>query len=264
MNIQTINIAIQDGNFEQAVQISTNLLNEFTKNPTREELKFISEGEVLFRRGYAYFKLEQFKKALEDYNLSIQKAENPNAYSERGVLYFTVGKIPEALVNMNMALELEPYNSYRYSSRAYIRAAAGMVVLAMQDYRKAVELDPEDAIAHNNLGLLEEKVGYQLKANERFEKADKLREEQNTEHEMLNQKADSDISQQEENQAKSKTNSNNQTEENTENNFALNKDSENDLNQNPQTYQSVFKHMFSSKEAFTNALKKARDVYFKK
>jgi tetratricopeptide (TPR) repeat protein len=260
MTIQTINIAIQEGNFEQAVQISTNLINEFAKNPTKEELKFISEGEVLFRRGYAYFKLQEFKKALEDYNLSIQKAENPNAYSERGVLYFTVGKLSEALVNMNIALDLEPNNPYRYSSRAYIRAAAGMTVLAMQDYRKAVELDPEDAIAHNNLGLLEEKVGYQLKANKRFEKADKLREEQNTEDQMLSKKMDSEISQNEENKAKGITNN----EPSTTSNTVLNQDLESEMNSNSKSYQSVLKHMFSSKEAFSKALKKARNVYFKK
>lgn len=260
MNIQTINIAIQEGNFEEAIQICTKILNDFTHYPQKEELKFISEGEVLFRRGYAYFKLQEFKKALEDYNLSIQKAENPNAYSERGVLYFTVGKLSEALVNMNIALELEPDNPYRYSSRAYIRAAAGMTVLAMQDYKKAVELDPEDAIAHNNLGLLEEKVGYQLKANQRFEKADKLREEQNKENEMLAKKVDTEISQKEENQAKTKANKDTTTTTSS----ALNQDTENEINQNPQTYQSALKQMFSSKEAFSNALKKARDVYFKK
>lgn len=260
MNIQTINIAIQEGNFEKAVKISTNLLTNFTQNPTKEELKSISEGEVLFRRGYAYFKLQEFKKALEDYNASIQKAENPNVYSERGVLYFTVGKLSEALVNMNIALDLEPDNSYRYSSRAYIRAAAGMTVLAMHDYRKAVELDPEDAIAHNNLGLLEEKVGYQLKADKRFEKADKLREEQSKEDEMLTQKADSAISQKEESQAKNQNTNN----EKIASKPTSNQNFENEINTNPKTYQSALKHMFSSTEAFGKALKKARDVYFKK
>ncbi|WP_338768681.1 tetratricopeptide repeat protein [Bernardetia sp. ABR2-2B] len=256
MNIQTINIAIQEGKYEEAIQICTKIINDFAQNPQKEELKSISEGEVLFRRGYAYFKLQEFQKALRDYNLSIHKAENPNAYSERGVLYFTVGKLSEALVNMNIALELEPDNPYRYSSRAYIRAAAGMIVLAMQDYRKAVELDPEDAIAHNNLGLLEEKVGYQLKANKRFEKADKLREEQSKEDKMLSKEIDAEISQREESEAKSKIE--------TKNSSALNQDSEEEINQNPTTYQSAFKKIFSSKEAFTEALKKARDVYFKK
>jgi tetratricopeptide (TPR) repeat protein len=258
MTIQNINIAIQEGNLEKAIQISTNLLNDFAQNPSKEDLKFISEGEVLFRRGYAYFKLQEFQKALQDYNLSIQKAENPNAYSERGVLYFTVGKLSEALVNMNIALELEPENPYRYSSRAYIRAAAGMVVLAMQDYQKAVELDPEDAIAHNNLGLLEEKVGYQLKATQRFEKADKLREEQNKENEMLTKNMDSQISPEEENQAQK----NNKKDKNL--NSTLNQDFENSTNQSPKTYQDAIKHMFSSTEAFSNALKKAKDIYFKK
>ena len=260
MTIQTINIAIQEGNFEEAIKISTNLINQFAKNPANEELKLISEGEVLFRRGYAYFKLQEYKKALEDYNFSIQKAENPNAYSERGVLFFTVGKLSEALINMNIALELEPQNPYRYSSRAYIRAAAGMVILAMQDYRKAVELDPEDAIAHNNLGLLEEKVGYQLKANQRFERADKLREEQSKEDEMLAKKMDSKISEKEENNARSKE----RREEIIDSDFALHQDVESETSPSPRTYKSAFKQMFSSKEAFSKALKKARDVYFKK
>ncbi len=253
MNIQTINIAIQDGNFEKAVQMCTEILNKFSQKINTEELKSISEAEVLFRRGYAYFKLQEFQKSLNDYNLSIQKAENPNVYSERGVLYFTVGKLSEALVNMNIALDLEPNNSYRYSSRAYIRAAAGMIVLAMQDYRKAVELDPQDAVAHNNLGLLEEKVGYQLKADKRFEKADKLRKEQEKESQMLTQKENTEISQIEENQLK-----------NDNSNIVLNQDSTNELGQKPKTYQDALKHIFSSKEAFTNALKKAREVYFKK
>lgn len=253
MNIQAINTAIEEGNFEKAIQISTNLLNE------KEELKTISEGEVLFRRGYAYFKLQEFKKALEDYNLSIQKAENPSVYSERGVLYFTVGKLSEALVNMNIALELEPENPYRYSSRAYIRAAAGMTVLAMQDYRKAVELDPEDAIAHNNLGLLEEKVGYQLKANQRFEKADKLREEQSKEDELLSKKIDTEITQNEENQAKNVG----KNKDKIDSKSVANQDFENNLNV-AQTYQGVFKQIFSSKEAFSKAIKKAKEVYFKK
>lgn len=260
MNIQTINIAIQEGNFEKAIQICNDILTEFSQNPTKEELKFISEGEVLFRRGYAYFKKQEFRKALEDYNLSIQKAENPNAYSERGVLYFTVGKLSEALVNMNIAVELEPENPYRYSSRAYIRAAAGMVVLAMQDYRKAIELDPEDAIAHNNLGLLEEKVGYQLQANKRFEKADKLREEQSKETQMLSKKIDSEITQQEENQAKN----NGSNKEIISSPATSSQEEENKIIQTPTTYQSAFKQMFSSKEAFSKALKKAKRVYFKK
>ena len=256
MNIQTINLAIQEANFEEAVKVSTKLLNQLAQNPNKEELKSISEGEVLFRRGYAYFKLQEFQKALSDYNLSIQKAENPNAYSERAVLYFTVGKISEALVNMNIALELEPENPYRYSSRAYIRAAAGMNVLAMQDYKKAIELDPNDAIAHNNLGLLEEKVGYQQKANKSFEKADKLREEQSKEDTLLTKEMDTTISSKEEKQAQNKS-----KKSETEDIVPTNNLKE---NSSPKTYQSAFKQMFSSKEAFSNALKKAREVYFKK
>ncbi|WP_291722493.1 tetratricopeptide repeat protein [Bernardetia sp.] len=260
MNIQTINTAIQAGNFDKAVKVSTNILNLFTQNPNAKELESISEGEVLFRRGYAYFKLQEFQKALADYNLSIQKAENPNAYSERGVLYFTVGKLSEALVNMNIALELEPENPYRYSSRAYIRAAAGMNVLAMQDYRKAIELDPTDAIAHNNLGLLEEKVGYQEKANKSFEKADRLREEQSKEDKMLSKKTDTEISPKEEKEAQSKA----KKEETSASNPISNQEQNQPSEDSPKTYQSAFKQMFSSKKAFGDALKKAREVYFKK
>jgi tetratricopeptide (TPR) repeat protein len=124
--------------------------------------------------GRKKFEAQDFHGALEDYNRCIEAEENPNVYSERGVVFFYLKELDKSLADMNHAADLEPENPYRYSSRAYIKDAMGDLEGAIKDYEKAVELDPEDSIAYNNLGLLQEKLGYKQKAQKNFKRADEL------------------------------------------------------------------------------------------
>ena len=124
--------------------------------------------------GRKKFEAQDFEGALADYNRCIAEEENPNVYSERGVVYFYLKQLDKSLADMDHAADLEPENPYRYSSRAYIKDAMGDLEGAIQDYEKAVELDPEDSIAYNNLGLLQEKLGYKTKAQHNFKRADEL------------------------------------------------------------------------------------------
>lgn len=124
--------------------------------------------------GRKKFEAQDFQGALEDYNRCLKEEENPNVYSERGVVYFYLKQLDKSLDDMNYAAELEPENPYRYSSRAYIKDARGDIEGAIADYEKAVTLDPEDSIAYNNLGLLQEKLGYRKKAEKNFKRADEL------------------------------------------------------------------------------------------
>lgn len=128
--------------------------------------------------GREKFERKDFEGALADYNRCIAEEENPNVYSERGVVYFHLKNLSQSLADMDYAAALEPENPYRYASRAYIKDAMGDLEGAITDYEKAVQLDPEDSIAHNNLGLLLEKRGYQQKAASYFKKADQLAEMQ--------------------------------------------------------------------------------------
>lgn len=94
--------------------------------------------------------------------------------SARGEAYFALGKLKEALVDLDEAATLEPKNPFRYSSRAFVKERLGDTADAIEDYKKALEIDPSDATIQNNLGLLEEKLGYEIKAKKRFEIADEI------------------------------------------------------------------------------------------
>jgi len=126
------------------------------------------EAEALMKSG-------KYQEAFSLFNEAI-KADPSNAtyYSQRGVCYYHLKDLKQALADMNKSVELDPGYSYRYASRAYIKDASGDVKGAITDYQKAVELDPNDAVSFNNLGLLEEKLGYMEASKKSFKKADDL------------------------------------------------------------------------------------------
>lgn len=131
--------------------------------------------EIWYCMSVCWLKLEQPEKALDVIEKALSNwPDDATLLSERGVIYFHLGKKSLALLDMDMAIELEPENPYRYSSRAFIKDSLGDVEGAIRDYEKAIAIDPEDAIAYNNLGLLLEKLGYMEKAKKHFEQADKL------------------------------------------------------------------------------------------
>lgn len=103
-----------------------------------------------------------------------EEPENPIYYSERGVCYLNLNQLGRALEDMNQSVKLEPNYSYRYASRAFVKDKMGDTKGGIADYEIAIKLDPEDAIAYNNLGLLQEKLGYEDYSKKSFKKADEL------------------------------------------------------------------------------------------
>ena len=153
----------QEANFEAAIE-------EFTR-----ALTLGHAPDILYNRAKAYFKLQDFSKAIDDFSSLIHR-EPSNAfyYSERGVAYHLSGDNTKALQDLDKATALEPSKPFRYSSRAFIKEKTGDLQGAIADYEKAIELDPEDAIAHNNKGLIEEKLGYLENSKKSFARADEL------------------------------------------------------------------------------------------
>jgi Flp pilus assembly protein TadD len=114
-------------------------------------------------------------EALVDFDILIElEPYNTDFLSDRGVVLHLLGRNEEALTELDRAANLDPNNPYRYSSRAYLKDRIGDLTGAIQDYEKAIALDPEDAVSYNNLGLVEEKMGRQDKAKQHFTKADEL------------------------------------------------------------------------------------------
>ena len=106
-----------------------------------------------------------------------EEPNNPIYYSERGVCYLNLNQNERALEDMNQSVKLDPNYAYRYASRAFVKDKMGDIEGGIADYEIAVRLDPEDAIAYNNLGLMQEKLGYKKASERNFKVADKLAEE---------------------------------------------------------------------------------------
>ncbi len=142
-----------------------------------QKLSTTEQGTPLFHlfRGRTLTRLGKGAEALVDFDILIElEPYNTDYLSDRGVVLHLLGRNEEALTELDRAANLDPNNPYRYSSRAYLKDRIGDFLGAIADYEKAIELDPEDAVAFNNLGLVEEKLGRKEKAKDYFQKADSL------------------------------------------------------------------------------------------
>lgn len=133
------------------------------------------QQEEIFRQGLAHLQQEEWTIAVEMFSKVLNtNTLHTEAWYHRGLTYFKMKQYKEALDDFDQAALLQPQNPFRYASRAYVRSQIGDAHGAVEDYQKALDLDPEDAITLNNLGLLEEQLGYKQSAQARFQKADAL------------------------------------------------------------------------------------------
>jgi len=140
---------------------------------------FATKKEIMinkaFENGEEKYKEKDYEGAIIDFTLALEKDPgNPEILYQRAMSYFHLKKKSLALLDMDMAVEMQPNYAFRYSSRAYMRDAFGDVIGAIQDYKEAIALDPEDAISYNNLGILEDKMGRRNISQGYYNKADSL------------------------------------------------------------------------------------------
>jgi tetratricopeptide (TPR) repeat protein len=109
-----------------------------------EVLKTDAKASVCWRgRGRAFYKNENYKAALTDYNaaLSLQKT-NANWWRERAYVQDELGNKQASIADYSEAIKLEPEDAATYGYRADAYDFLGKSDEALADYRKAVKLDP--------------------------------------------------------------------------------------------------------------------------
>jgi len=168
---------------------------------TWERISVWKDGKVLFTdvvkkypenypaywmRGNIYYKYNDYQKALQDYNKSIQlfpdfapslaarakvllkgfndpKAALPDlnrsiqldstvaeTYSDRGMAYAQIGDTAAGLRDFNKAIKLNPELSKAYINRSALKANMGNTQGALEDINKAINLNPDDGEAYRN------------------------------------------------------------------------------------------------------------------
>jgi tetratricopeptide (TPR) repeat protein len=134
-------------------------------NP-REALKYLNKAIELdpkyasayHLRGIAYAVLEEYRRAIKDYNKAIEL--NPELddalseiYSNRGHAYSYLKDNRRAIKDCNKAIELDPKNAFAYLNRGFAYYSLKEYRRAISDYNKAIELDQNKADLYVRRGV---------------------------------------------------------------------------------------------------------------
>jgi len=105
--------------------------------------KFSGDATAYYKRGYARFKLKEYKQAISDFSTVLEKSETSESFFYRGNCYYSLKDYKNALTDYTKALQQEPDNYDIYYNRGYANFRLKNYSEAVTDWQKAIELNPE-------------------------------------------------------------------------------------------------------------------------
>ncbi|HVI77843.1 MAG TPA: tetratricopeptide repeat protein, partial [Candidatus Acidoferrum sp.] len=107
----------------------------------------------------------KYRTAEKQYQTILAKdAENLDALSNLGVVYFRTGKIRSAESTLKKALTIAPDDDFVLTTLGIVHYRQSKFDEALKELRKAIELNPNSATAHNYLGITASQKGRQQEA----------------------------------------------------------------------------------------------------
>lgn len=138
--------------------------------------KMPNNGRAHNNLGYAYYKMEQFGKAIEHFQTAIRLAPgNMNAHYNLGRTYVKLGRLYEAIPHLEAGIEAKPSDSRRHNEVGFVYYRAGKLDEAVRHLQVAVRLNPDFFEAHNNLGIAYADKGEFEQALQEFRRASGLK-----------------------------------------------------------------------------------------
>lgn len=132
-----------------------------------------------FDKGLEKAKQKDYAGAVEEFTKALQvNSEFVEAYYQRGLAYYDLGHIPQAVFDYDEVLKRDSYNVDVYYCRALARLALKNLPGALKDVDKTIELNSYKAGAYNLRGVVERKLGNIESAIANFKKAAQLYLEQ--------------------------------------------------------------------------------------
>ena len=126
-------------------------------------------------KGLEKAKQKDYTGAVEEFNKALQvNPEFVEAYYQRGLAYYDLGHIPQAVFDYDEVLKRDSYNVEAYYCRALARLALKNLPGALKDVNKAIELNSYKAAAYNLRGVIQRKLGDIQSAIANFKKAVEL------------------------------------------------------------------------------------------
>ncbi|HOE16994.1 MAG TPA: tetratricopeptide repeat protein [Syntrophorhabdaceae bacterium] len=96
------------------------------------------DGETYIKRGFAYEKLGDDRRAISDYTKALEIfPDDSELYVMRGIIYAKTGENQKALYDYSKAIGLDPTNRDAYIHRAEIFKRLGNIELSKGDLQKA-------------------------------------------------------------------------------------------------------------------------------
>ncbi|MFW6224718.1 MAG: tetratricopeptide repeat protein [Bacteroidota bacterium] len=123
-------------------------------------------------RGNAYASLGNYKKALNDYNISISlDSNNVNTYNNRGILYYKNNQFNKAKKDLYKSIQMAPedYRPYLNLGNCYLKQ--NKTDSARWAYQLGIERNPQKAILYYNIGKIYNQQNNYPKALEYFKKS---------------------------------------------------------------------------------------------
>ncbi len=144
---------------EQDTIIPSSLSKEQIIN---QALKFHSQKKISEASKYYQYCL---KNGFNDYRV----------FSNYGIILKSIGKMQDAEIYTNRAIELNPNFATSHYNLAVILSDLGKLQQAVVSYRKAIELKPDFVKAHSNLGSVLSDLGQLQQAEVSYRKAIELK-----------------------------------------------------------------------------------------
>ena len=116
--------------------------NDAEINFTKYLAKFSNDANAYFSRGYARFKLKQYKNAISDFTKVIENNGNKESFFYRGNCHYNLKDYQSAFDDYTKALVEEPDNSNMYYNRGHASFRLKNYEDALKDWQKAIDLNP--------------------------------------------------------------------------------------------------------------------------
>lgn len=104
--------------------------------------KFSNDISAYYNRGYARFKLKEYKNAISDFSEVVETTNSSESFFYRGNCYYSLKDYKNALNDYTNALELEPDNSEILFNRGYANFKLKKFQNALNDWKQAIEINP--------------------------------------------------------------------------------------------------------------------------
>jgi len=97
-----------------------------------------SENPYLrYDRGFLLLRMNRLPQAIEDLDVAIElNPDHNDAYLKRGVAYLRIGDLPAAIADFTVLADREPENPYAYANRGAAYAGLGRVEEARADFAR--------------------------------------------------------------------------------------------------------------------------------